>query len=125
MAPQRTSTATISNRHAEREPTVKLTKGSPDARFMDSPTPHKAATRPGGVMVVATVESPEQRSVAAMTAFSSAIVVEARPSALQAIPRAEFDGQIEDAMDYSPISNVAAPDHPAEVWPEGSGPLGF
>lgn len=77
----------------------------------------------GGLMVVA-VEAPQQIS-ATTTTRSVAIVVKAPPSALRATPPSEFDGHIEETMDYSPVFNPAAPDHPAEEWPEGSGPLGF
>jgi hypothetical protein len=119
------STTTIGKRRAEREPAIKLRKGSPDAQFMDPKTARKATSPSGVLMAVATVEAPERRSAATTMTFSSAIVVKAPPSALRAIPPAEFDDQIEEPMDYSPLTTIAALDHPAEEWPEGSGPYGF
>jgi hypothetical protein len=59
------------------------------------------------------------------TTKSSAVVIFASPAALQSAPPAELDGQVEEAMDYSPITDVVAPDFPPEQWPEGPGPLGF
>jgi hypothetical protein len=40
---------------------------------------------------------------------------------------AEHDDLIEEPMDYTPIApgRVAAPEHPPEEWPDGSGPTGF
>lgn len=37
------------------------------------------------------------------------------------------DDLIEEPMDYTPIppDRLAAPEHPPEEWPEGSGPAGF
>ncbi len=58
---------------------------------------------------------------------SVAIVVEAPASVLRAAPPYEFDGHIEEPMDYTPIEvgKLAAPDYPDEEWPAGAGPLGF
>jgi hypothetical protein len=117
------STTTIGKRRAEREPAIKLRKGSPDAQFMDPKTARKATSLPGGLMVVATVEAPEQLSMVTRTR-SVAVVVKAPTSVLHAVPPAELDDQIEETMNYSPLATIAAPDHPAEEWPEGSGPFG-
>lgn len=63
----------------------------------------------------------------AVKTLSAAIVAQAPPSAQQAVPPYEFDGQIEDPMDYSPVKlgGLAAPDLQGEEWPDGTGPLGF
>ncbi len=71
-----------------------------------------------------TVEAPQQNNISTITR-SVAVVVNVPLTALQAVPPPEFDGHIEEAMDYSPVPDLAAPDHPDEEWPEGSGPLGF
>ncbi len=63
--------------------------------------------------------------VAYAVTTSAALVVHAPLALLHAVPPNEFDSQIEEPMDYSPISDVSAPDYPPEVWPEGAGPLGF
>ena len=118
------STTRMGDRRAEREPAVKLRKGSPDAQFMDPKAPRQATDLPGGLMVVATVEAPQQDSLVTRTR-SVAVIVQAPASVAYVVPPAEFDEQIEEPMDYSPLTTVAALDHPVEEWPEGSGPFGF
>lgn len=59
------------------------------------------------------------------TTKSAAVVLKASPVVLHAAPPSELDSQVEEPMDYTPISNLAAPDYPPEEWPEGPGPLGF
>jgi hypothetical protein len=113
------STTTISKRRAEQEPAIKLRKGNPDAQFMD-PSPKAARLMP---LVPAGIEAP-QLSSNVTTTRSIAVVVSAPASALHAVPPAEFDDQIEETIDYSPLATIAALDHPAEEWPEGSGPFG-
>lgn len=56
---------------------------------------------------------------------SAAIIVQAPLAALDAAPPPDLDSQVEETMDYTPITDVAAPDFPPEEWPEGAGPLGF
>jgi hypothetical protein len=102
---------------AARDPAIKLRKVGTDARFMDPDTPQRS-------VIVVAVEAPQQVSVSTTTR-SVAVVIKAPPSALHAVPPSEFDGHIEEAMDYSSVPDLAAPDHPAEEWPGGSGPLGF
>jgi hypothetical protein len=70
-------------------------------------------------------EVPSPPAPAYPTTRSAAVVMKAPPAALQSVPPSELDGQIEETMDYSPITNLAVPDFPPEEWPEGPGPLGF
>lgn len=74
-------------------------------------------------LVPASIEA-SQLSSAVTTTRSIAIVVSAPASALNPVPPAAVDDQIEEAIDYSPLATIAALDHPAEEWPEGSGPFG-
>jgi hypothetical protein len=104
-------------RRAARRPPIKPRKVGTDARFMDLYAPQ-------GSVTVVVVEAPPETNVST-TSRSVAVVVKAPLSALQAVPPSEFDGHIEEAMDYSPVPDLAAPDHPDEEWPDGSGPLGF
>jgi hypothetical protein len=76
-------------------------------------------------MVPAVIEAPEQVSTSRSASRSVAVIVRAPASVLHVTPPEEFDDQIEEPIDYSPLATVAAPDHPAEEWPEGSGPFGF
>jgi hypothetical protein len=56
---------------------------------------------------------------------SAALIIKVPPTVLESVPPSELDAQIEEPMDYSPIATLSMPDQPDEVWPDGTGPLGF
>lgn len=95
-------------------------RGASDAGDVDSTRPSTAENEVGTLMPF---EAPSPPPIAVTR--SVALVVQAPPASLHAVPPYELDGQIEEPMDFSPILNVAAPDFPPEVWPDGPGPLGF
>lgn len=94
---------------------------------MDPGVLRDRSPRVGGM--IATAEAPQQvmltHSLLRSVTRSVAVIVEAPRSVLEAVPPREFDSQIEEPMDESAIAALDVPQHPAEAWPEGSGPFGF